>query len=162
MSLLCEINKHIKIRFPLGSKQNEHKKSIKVSFICRDRYKLYATINIKDITDVYYTLPQGAYELSCTLTYANLFCLKANDTEWKRSLCRYENDIFECPLFAKFKSYFDFFKWKLSTTVVKIILIYDIYQTTFTTIPGSVSPLFTCENIRSIQENDEMFHQNKL
>ena len=158
MSLLCEINKHIKIRFPLGSKQNEHKKSIKVSFICRDRYKLYATINIKDITDVYYTLPQGAYELSCTSTYANLFCLKANDTEWKRSLCRYENDVFECPLFAKFKSYFDFFKWKLSTTVVKIILIYNIYQTTFTTIPGSVSPLFTCENIRSMQENDEMFH----
>ena len=124
----------------------------------KNRYKLYATLNVKDITDIYHTLPHGAYELSCASTYANLFCLKANDTECKRSLCRYENDVLECPLFPKFKSYFDFFKWKLSTTVVKIILIYDMHQPTFTTIPRSVSPLFTCTNIRSIQENNEMFH----
>ena len=101
-----------------------------------------------------------SYVLSCTPTYANLFCLKANDTEWKQSFCRLENDAFERPLFPKFKSYFDFFKWKISTMAVKIVVFYDTYQETFSTVPRSVSPLFTCQDIRSIQEGNEIFDEN--
>ena len=69
-------------------------------------------------------------------------------------------NIFECPLFPKFKSYFDFFKWKISTMAVKIVVFYDTYQEIFATVPRSVSPLFTCPDIRSIQERDKIFDEN--
>ena len=140
--------------------QNEHRKPITASFICRDTYKLYATLDVKDLTDISHSLPIYSYVLSCTPTYANLFCLKANDTEWKQSFCRLETDAFECPLFPKFKSYFDFFKWKISTMAVKIVVFYDTYQETFSTVPRSVSPLFTCQDIRSVQEGNEIFDEN--
>lgn len=137
--------------------QNEHRKPITASFICRDTYKLYATLDVKDLTDISHSLPIYSYVLSCTPTYANLFFLKANDTEWKQSFCRLENDAFECPLFPKFKTYSDFFKWKIATISVKITVIYDMYQETFTTVSRSVTPLYTCPDIGSIQENDELF-----
>ena len=143
------------------STKNEVRKPITASFICHERYKLYATLNVTYISRVYHILPKSAYVLTCEPTYANLFCLKANDTEWKQNYCRVKNGIFECPLFHEFQTYFDFFKWKLSTIVVKIRVVYDTYQKTFTTVSRSVSPLFRCPNIRSIQEDDKMFNKPK-
>ena len=40
-----------------GSNQDEHHKHIATSFIYRNRYKFYATLNIKDIADVSHSLP---------------------------------------------------------------------------------------------------------
>ena len=143
-----------------GSKEDEHRKPITASFICRDRYELYATLDVKDLTHISHSLPIYAYVSSCTPAYANLFCLKANDTEWERSFCRLESDIFKCPLFPKFKSYFDFFKWKISTMAVKVVVFYGKYQEIFATVSRSVSPLFTCTDIRSVQEDDKIFDKN--
>ena len=140
-----------------GGKQNEESKPITASFSCRNRYQLYATLNATDVANIHQALPIYAYVLSCTPTYENLFCLKASDNEWMQSFCKLENGTFECPLFPKFKTYSDFFKWKIATMSIKITVIYDMYQTTFTTVSRSVTPLYTCPDISSIQENDELF-----
>lgn len=112
----------------LGSNQDEHHKHIATSFIYRNRYKFYATLNTKDITDVSHSLPNV---LSCTPNYANLFC---------------------------FKRYFDFLKWKILNLNmgIKIEVFYDTYQEILSTVSRSVS-LFTCTDIRSIQEGNKIF-----
>ena len=153
--------RNLQFFFLSDSTKKEVRKPITVSFICHKRYKLYATLNVTEISSLYHILPKSAYVLTCAPTYANLFCLKANDTEWKQDFCRVKNGIVECPLFHESQTYFDFFKWKLSTIVVKIRVVYGTYHKTFTTVSRSVSPLFRCPNIRSIQEDDEMFNMPK-
>ena len=152
---------NLQIFFLLDFAKNEIRKPITASFICQERYKLYTTLNVTDISSEYHILPKSAYVLTCAPTYTNLFCLKANDTEWTQDSCRVKNGVFKCPLFHEFQTYFDFFKWKLSTIVVKMRVVYDTYHKTFTTVSKSVSPLFRCPNIRSIQEDDKMFNEPK-
>lgn len=43
---------------------------------------------------------------------------------------------------------------------VKVVVFYDKYQEKFATVSRSVSPLFTCTDIRSVQEDDKIFDKN--
>ena len=90
---------NLQIFFLLDFAKNEIRKPITASFICQERYKLYATLNVTDISSEYHILPKSAYVLTCAPTYTNLFCLKANDTEWTQDSCRVKNGVFKCPLF---------------------------------------------------------------
>ena len=88
------------------------------SFICRDIYKLHATIyatgsgNKKPSTT--------AYSLICIPAYESLFRTDTSDVHWKREQCSIKGGKINCPLFVTDKTYSEFFLWKITTFAVKI------------------------------------------
>lgn len=122
-------------------------------FICRDLYKLYATVNATGSDNK--TSSTFAYSLICTSVHKNLFCMDTSDVHWKRRQCSIAGSKIECPLFVTYKTYSEFFLWKISTFAIKIV--YKIDRKTYITVDKPVTPYFKCPNIVRVGPHDKMF-----
>ena len=123
------------------------------TFICRNIYKLFASVNVADPgTNI---PPVAAYCFICLSDYENLFCTNTTDANWKRVKCSIIDNRIECPLFKTYKTYPEFFMWKISTFAVKIA--YNVSGKEYCTFDRPVTPYFKCSNIARIGPHDEMF-----
>ena len=122
------------------------------TFTCRNIYKLYASVIIPDPGT---TPPAAAHSLICFSKYENLFCTNTTDADWKRVKCNIVDNIIECPLFETYKTYSEFFMWKISTFTIKIA--YNISGKEYCTFDKPVTPYFKCSNIARIGPHDKIF-----
>ena len=123
-------------------------------FICRDIFKLHATINVNESDEN--SLPRIAYSFMCTSDYESFF-YSASETHWKRGQCNIAGCKIECPVFEPFKTYSVFFLWKTNTLIVKTV--YEVNGTEFITLGRPVIPYIQCRNITRIGPNDEIFSE---
>lgn len=93
------------------------------SFICRDIYKLHATIYATGSGNK--TSSTTAYSLICISAHKNLFRTDTSDVHRKREQCSIKRSKINCPLFVTDKTYSEFFLWNITTFAVKIVYKID-------------------------------------
>ena len=74
---------------------------------------------------------------------------------WKRGQCSIKGSKINCPLFVIYKTYSEFFLWKITTFAAKIV--YKINEKKYITLGKPVTPYFKCPNIARIGPHDKMF-----
>ena len=84
-----------------------------------------------------------------------MFCTDTSDEHWQRGQCNVTGSIIKCPLFSTYKTYSEFFLWKVTTFAVKIA--YKINEKEYITADRPVTPYFKCPNIGRIGPHDKMF-----
>ena len=99
--------------------------------------------------------PLQSYGLVCEPNINNIFCLQTKENDWKKIPCTTTKDNIECPLYGHYKTYSEFFSWKISTYVVKIV--YTIDGKEHITKDSPISPHFRCKDIGRIDPHHEMF-----
>lgn len=123
------------------------------TFICRDIYKLYAIVNVTE--PGIKASPETPYSLICESAYQNLFCTNTSDIHWRQGHCNITGSKIECPLFKTYKTYSEFFLWKITTFGVKIG--YKINANEYVTQDKPVTPYFKCPEIARIGPHNKMF-----
>ena len=126
------------------------------TFTCRHIYKLYAIVNVSEAGIK--GPPATVYSLICESAYANLFCTNTSDIHWRRGRCNVTGSEIECPLFKTYKTYSEFFLWKITTFGVKIG--YKINEKEYVTPDKPVTPYFKCHEIARIGPHDKMFPES--
>lgn len=99
--------------------------------------------------------PLKSYGLVCEPNINNIFCLQTKETDWKKIPCTTTKGNIECPLYGHYETYSEFFSWKISTYVVKIV--YKIDGKEHITKDSPISPHFRCKDIGRIDSHHEMF-----
>ena len=123
------------------------------AFICRHIYKLHAIVNVTE--PGIDASSATAYSLICESAYENLFCTNTSDIHWRQGRCNVTGSKIECPLFKTYKTYSEFFLWKITTFGVKIG--YKINAKEYVTQGKPVTPYFKCPEIARIGPHNKMF-----